>query len=687
VSPSSNLLEINCFLLFVHLLSQHLRNVTSAQVFFIFPHARAIAVGNKGDATKLSPQEGRDTLLNRNTLKLIWRIVLSSGLFVGRNLRLVSQTCKVQSMQLATSRHQSKRRERAENSAKKKSSAWKELFQGLSLYAFCIAVPGMIRMIIFFYNKHVVSFANSHMRYLPPWLRGEDEEVGIYDSRPNGEYDLGDKEGIMSFFSVEGIGQCHDSAANYVCGLSILSSENARRCQSFSSWFRSVASYISGKSTMEEHLTVLDDVTSDVQYLIALSVVLAIIRVLLVYMLVPRYLAPRRLAAFMRCKSTHLLSSAAYQFSPLTEKPLNQKAKSLGNGNVTGVGIIAGGDAVEGQGHFVLNGNLDGPVRRGGVSSALRRLLDSTYNAWCNFRSAFRRATGHESTAPYESLDATAALRLFSAPKYATAIFRLIYCTLSCTGALILFRSADFWPIYVGGKPTSSTKNCWDLSGTIAIGSLDSDFDHMNVALRFFFLAQASYQVHSLFFHIVSMILLLTYGRKKDGAIVSMKSSMRSYLRPLVEHFITLCLIFGAYIFSGLRRLGAVVMFTLEFSSIFLQILQICINSPDNSILRRPRVISVVHRYVVLPIFIYCRFLVFPKFWYSAAFESEEWLDQIEKAFMPGSALVLYIFFNGLIMLIFGLNLVFFRRLLFHPLLNEMASQKMNVSRSRSFCQ
>mmetsp|Transcript_3173 Transcript_3173/g.3800 ORF Transcript_3173/g.3800 Transcript_3173/m.3800 type:complete len:129 (-) Transcript_3173:97-483(-) len=128
-------------------------------------------------------------------------------------------------------------------------------------------------------------------------------------------------------------------------------------------------------------------------------------------------------------------------------------------------------------------------------------------------------------------------------------------------------------------------------------------------------------------------------------------------------------------------------MFTLEFSSIFLQILQICINSPDNSILRRPRVISVVHRYVVLPIFIYCRFLVFPKFWYSAAFESEEWLDQIEKAFMPGSALVLYIFFNGLIMLIFGLNLVFFRRLLFHPLLNEMASQKMNVSRSRSFCQ
>eukprot|EP00957_Ditylum_brightwellii_P010539 798008-Ditylum_brightwellii.AAC.1 len=71
---------------------------------------------------------------------------------------------------------------------------------------------------------------------------------------------------------------------------------------------------MSQNSTLEEHLTVLDNITSDVQYIVALSVVLAIIWVLLVYMLVPQYLAPRRLAAFVRCKSTHLLLSAAYQF-------------------------------------------------------------------------------------------------------------------------------------------------------------------------------------------------------------------------------------------------------------------------------------------------------------------------------------------------------------------------------------
>lgn len=238
--------------------------------------------------------------------------------------------------------------------------------------------------------------------------------------------------------------------------------------------------------------------------------------------------------------------------------------------------------------------------------------------------------------------------------------------------AWFLFRSANFWPVYVGGKPTSSTRNCWNRSGSIAIGSLDSDFDHNNAALHLFFLAQGAYQLHSLWFHILSMALLLVYEEGGER-MVSMKSSMRSYLRPLTEHLISLTLIFLCYIFSGLRRLGAVGIFTLESSSISLQLLQVCINSPETSWLRRPKVVKRLHRYLVVPSFLYCRFFVFPFIvWYSAAFESQDWLEQIEKVFMPGSAFVLYTLFNVMIAFIFGLNLVFFRRLLFHPHLQDI---------------
>lgn len=57
----------------------------------------------------------------------------------------------------------------------------------------------------------------------------------------------------------------------------------------------------------------------DIQILTILAVTLAIIRVWFVHILVPEYLAPRRLEALTRCKSSHLLSSSSYKFSGLVE--------------------------------------------------------------------------------------------------------------------------------------------------------------------------------------------------------------------------------------------------------------------------------------------------------------------------------------------------------------------------------
>ena len=58
-------------------------------------------------------------------------------------------------------------------------------------------------------------------------------------------------------------------------------------------------------------------VLQDIQILIMLAVLLAIVRIWFVHMLVPEYLAPRRLEALTRCKSSHMLSSSSYKFTDL----------------------------------------------------------------------------------------------------------------------------------------------------------------------------------------------------------------------------------------------------------------------------------------------------------------------------------------------------------------------------------
>lgn len=77
----------------------------------------------------------------------------------------------------------------------------------------------------------------------------------------------------------------------------------------------------------------------DIQILTMLAVSLAIIRIWFVHMLVPEYLAPRRLEALTRCKSSHLLSSSSYKFSG--EARLESAARQQRNGNEVNDGTTA----------------------------------------------------------------------------------------------------------------------------------------------------------------------------------------------------------------------------------------------------------------------------------------------------------------------------------------------------------
>lgn len=265
--------------------------------------------------------------------------------------------------------------------------------------------------------------------------------------------------------------------------------------------------------------------------------------------------------------------------------------------------------------------------------------------------------------------------RLFAAPRYATAVFRLLYCTLSCITALYFFRDADFWPSSVGGH--GSTERCWDLSGSLSLAkNLDSDFDHRNTVLRRFFLVQASYHLHSGAFHVFSVLLLhlLQKGDTKDnGEKKSKKDWTSNFLRALVhpravlQHSLPLLFLSVSYVFSSLRRLGAIGMFALDISSWAMHLLQTCLNAPTNSRLSQPKVIRGVWALLVVPSFLYFRFWVWPLLGYSATVESERWLAQLESTLVPGSALWFRRAFQVWMALWMGFHAIHFKRLVFHP--------------------
>jgi hypothetical protein len=144
------------------------------------------------------------------------------------------------------------------------------------------------------------------------------------------------------------------------------------------------------------------------------------------------------------------------------------------------------------------------------------------------------------------------------------------------------------------------------------------------------------------------------------------QSGSANYLRSLVQHVLLLVAIGAAYIFSSLRRLGAIGMFAFDVSSCFLHLLQICTNAPENSWWKRADVVWRVYYVLVLPSYIVTRLIIWPLLWYSATFESEKWLRQFEQTLVPGSARILKGVMHVLMSLLMMLTVVHFQRLCKH---------------------
>ena len=266
--------------------------------------------------------------------------------------------------------------------------------------------------------------------------------------------------------------------------------------------------------------------------------------------------------------------------------------------------------------------------------------------------------------------------RLHAAPRYATAVFQCLFSAWMILLALVWFRTSNFWPPLLGGH--GSTENCWSLKGGVALDE-SYDFDELDAKLKFYFLVQASYHLHSGAFHILAKSILWYHQQKSPTPRLQSPKSYTSYWRSLLQHSIALLLILGSHLFSATRRLGAIGSFCLDVSSIVLHGLQVCINHPRPF---APTVLQHLHRWVVIPIFVLMRFYMWPCcVWYSAAFESKAWLQQMESTMIPGMAKAMYLLFHILTLALLSLNLILMKRLLYHPHVKKLMEEGNETER------
>jgi hypothetical protein len=443
--------------------------------------------------------------------------------------------------------------------------------------------------------------------------------------------------------------------------------------------------------------------STDVPYVVLMSIALALIRIALVQCLVPLQTA-ERLEALVRCKSIHLLSSDySASLTPRRDTPRTLRRRTSRH-KMALVHTNDNDDIHDNPNDFdYYNVNEQTTTKRPGDlmmpalpdlgearvednddannnnnSSTMGMRLDDSEE--CTTSDAFFQELSSKmqnsstwedehgealSVASYSSASPSRE-RLYAAPRYATALFRLLYCTAASSLAWYYFQTADFWPWYVGGH--GATRNCWNLSGGLSVG-MDSDFDHLNAVLRKYFLWQASYHGHSGAFHLISMLILYMSGNHRPKSV---RTSTSAYVRTLAQHILALVMISLAYVFSSLRRLSAIGMFAFDVSSLFLHLLQVCINAPRPN----PVLIRRLHQYCVIPSYCVARFGIWPALWYSMATESKQWLLQLERTLVPGSAGVMRIVVHTWMSLLMGFTVMYFRRLVYHPHLQRIYKRK-----------
>jgi len=221
---------------------------------------------------------------------------------------------------------------------RRKHASFHEFLAGFSLYCACVFLPSLPRYIYLFYQR-VESYARSIgeriLWYV--WVTWRFsllvmEKLGWiadpfgkrYDDETMGSGSTSKRVRIRSFLRKF----LWTSSAG-----SLWEEFNQQEMKGAGGTASSVSStaYTWGFGWSGSTSPAITMILCDIQILTMLAVTLAIIRIWFVHMLVPEYLAPRRLEALTRCKSSHLLSSSSYKFD--AEARLESAALQQTNGS------------------------------------------------------------------------------------------------------------------------------------------------------------------------------------------------------------------------------------------------------------------------------------------------------------------------------------------------------------------
>jgi len=368
------------------------------------------------------------------------------------------------------SRPSSKKSPKKAEEQKAKSSSFQVFLESATIYTLCLALPTMLGYLYSWYDT---------WKYEQQIMGAELKEETYYTWFKSSVYDSIDK---------------------YVCD------QTASEDYSYA-W--SLVSSMVTKSGLcptlaveepEKHSVLSDDVSAgnDFVTIAVCSFLLAVVRIAIVQYTVPMDDSDT-LEAMVRVKSDHFLRSnylPTPSGTPQQKKIIQQIPKTAPSGLM----LPALNSPAAGGGHNHEDDDDMFGVRIDASEREEDNLLLQPF-APKSKASSHQNLLGENPIKSMSSeedvtlLDATAMLgalppmptakplsgnnsrnRLYAAPRYATAIFRLLYTTATVAIALIYFRAADFWPWYVLGH--GHTAKCWDLSGGMSVG-MDSDFDQV----------------------------------------------------------------------------------------------------------------------------------------------------------------------------------------------------------------
>lgn len=177
-------------------------------------------------------------------------------------------------------------------------TAFFELVEGVALYALCITVPTLFGIAIKYYeNIH-----HRHSLYTSWITEYYDTFVNILSSSLCHDDDEASSRDFKYF--------ARSASCRFVLWMTKSSNSNSN----------SASASVSGKK--QRYLT-------DMHIVGIVSLCLAIIRIAIFYLLIPEYLAPQQLKAIMRCKSSHVLSSASLRnFESPKKKTAKEQPRS-----------------------------------------------------------------------------------------------------------------------------------------------------------------------------------------------------------------------------------------------------------------------------------------------------------------------------------------------------------------------